>query len=391
MTCKIYLSTGKGKSAENGHPWIYSTEIDIPKENFNNGDIVDVYNNNNKFIGRGYINLNSKIIIRILTRDKNELIDEDFFRRRLKAAWEYRKKVIDTSSCRLLFGEADFVPGLIIDKYDDYFVTQFLSLGIDKYKDVIVKILKEDFFAKGIYERDDLPVRKLEGLPQVKGFLTEEFDTKIKIEENEVKYLVDLENSQKTGFFLEQKQNRKAIHKICKDAKVLDCFTNTGSFALNAGFAGARNVLGIDISKHYIKIAKENAKLNNLSHIVNFECCNVFDALHSLCKDGEKFDVVILDPPSFAKSKSNIKSAIRGYKEINLRAMKILNSGGYLVTCSCCHFIKSDLFLGIIKEAARDCRKLLRQVDFKTQSCDFPILCGTDETSYLKFYIFQVI
>lgn len=391
MTCKIYLSAGKGKNAENGHPWIYSTEIDIPKDDFNNGDIVDVYNNNNKFIGRGYINTNSKIIIRILTRDKNELIDECFFRKRLKNAWEYRKKVVDTSSCRLLFGEADFVPGLIIDKYNDYFVTQFLSLGIDKYKNIIVKILKEDFSAKGVYERDDLPIRQLEGLPQTKGFLTEAFDTKIQIEENKVKYIVDLDDSQKTGFFLDQKQNRKAIHKICKDAKVLDCFTNTGAFALNAGISGAKSVIGIDISKHYIKIAEQNAKLNNLSNIVSFECCNVFDALHSWSKAGEKFDVVILDPPSFAKSKSNIKSAIRGYKEINLRAMKILNSGGYLVTCSCSHFIKSNLFLGIIKEAARDSRKLLRQVDFKTQSSDFPILCGTEETSYLKFYIFQVI
>lgn len=392
MTCKFYLRKGMGRKSEGGYPWIYLSEVESYDGEYQNGDIVEVYNFKDKFIGKGYINNLSKIFIRILTRDVDENIDENFFKKRLHAAWKYRKRVIEnTSCCRLLFGESDFIPGLIIDKYEDYYVIQCLSLGIDKYKSIIVKILLNEFNASGIYERSDIKVRKLEGLELVKGFLTQPFDTKIQINENGVKYIIDIENDQKTGFFLDQKENRQAIHKICKNAEVLDCFTHTGSFALNAAIAGAKNVLGIDISCQSIEDAKKNAKLNNLSDIVKFECHNAFDVLHTWAKQGKQYDVVILDPPSFAKSKSNISNAIRGYKEINLRGIKMVKPGGFLVTCSCAHCMNADLFESIISDAAKDDRRLLRQIEFKTQSPDFPILCNFNESSYLKFYIFQVI
>lgn len=391
MACKFYLYRGKGLKAENGHPWIYSNEIEGYDGEYTNGDIVEVYNFKNDFIGKAYINDVSKIALRVMTRDIDEDINEDFFRRRLLNAWEYRKKVIDTSSCRVLFGEADFLPGLIIDKYEDYYVVQSLSLGIDKYKDIIVKILNEDFNAKGIYERSDVRVRELEGMEQTKGFLSDAFDTKIQIVENGVKYIVDIENGQKTGFFLDQKENRKSIHKICRDADVLDCFTHTGSFALNAGIAGARSVLGLDISNLAIEDAQKNAELNNLSHVVKFECHNAFDVLHEWAKEGRKYDVVVLDPPAFTKSKSTVKSAVRGYKEINLRGIKMVKQGGFLVTCSCSHFMDPQLFSETIKDAAKDARRMLRQVEFRTQACDHPILWNSDESYYLKFYIFQVV
>ncbi|MDF2881183.1 MAG: SAM-dependent methyltransferase [Clostridiaceae bacterium] len=391
MACKFYLYKGKGLKAENGHPWIYSNEIEGYDGEYTNGDIVEVYNFKNDFIGKAYINDVSKITLRIMTRDINEEINEDFFRGRLLNAWEYRKKVIDTSSCRVLFGEADFLPGLIIDKYEDYYVVQSLSLGIDKYKDIIVKILNEDFNAKGIYERSDVRVRELEGMEQTKGFLSDAFDTKIQIVENGVKYIVDIENGQKTGFFLDQKENRKSIHKLCKDADVLDCFTHTGSFALNAGIAGAKSVLGLDISNLAIEDAQKNAEINNLSDIVKFECHNAFDVLHEWAKEGRKYDVVILDPPAFTKSKSTVKSAVRGYKEINLRGIKMVKPGGFLVTCSCSHFMDPELFSETIKDAAKDARRMLRQVEFRTQACDHPILWNSDESYYLKFYIFQVV
>jgi len=391
MACKFYIYKGMGRKAENGHPWIYTTEIEGYDGEYTNGDIVEVYNFKDSFIGKGFINDASKISIRIMTRDKDENIDEDFFRKRLQNAWDYRKKVIDTSSCRLVFGEADFLPGLIIDKYEDYYVIQSLALGIDKYKDIVIKILKNDFNAKGIYERSDARVRELEGMEQTKGFLTEPFETKIQICENGVKYTVDLENGQKTGFFLDQKDNRKAIHKICKDADVLDCFTHTGSFALNAGIAGAKSVLGIDISQLAIDDAAKNAELNNLSDIVKFECHNAFDVLREWVKDGRKYDVVILDPPAFTKSRSTINSAVRGYKEVNLRGLKLIKPGGFLITCSCSHFMNPELFKNTIADAAKDARRILKQVEFRTQSPDHPILWTSDESYYLKFYIFQVI
>jgi len=391
MACKFYLYKGMGRKAENGHPWVYTSEIEGFDGEYANGDIVEVYNFKDSFIGKGFINDASKISIRFLTRDKDEIIDEEFFRKRLKTAWEYRKKVVDTSSCRLVFGEADFLPGLTIDKYEDYYVIQSLALGIDKYKDIFVKILNEDFKAKGIYERSDARVRELEGMEQTKGFLSEPFDTKVQICENGVKYMVDLENGQKTGFFLDQKYNRKAIHNICKDADVLDCFTHTGSFALNAGIAGAKSVLGVDISQLAIDEASKNAALNNLSDIVKFECHNAFDILRQWVKEGKKYDVVILDPPAFTKSRSTINSAVRGYKEVNLRGLKLVKPGGFLITCSCSHFMNPELFKNTISDAAKDARRILRQVELRTQAPDHPILWTSDESDYLKFYIFQVI
>jgi len=380
-----------GRNAENGHPWIYTNEIEGYDGEYTNGDVVEVYNFRGSFIGKGYVNDISKITIRILTRDKNEEIDENFFRIRLKNAWEYRKKVIDTSSCRFVFGESDFLPGLTIDKYEDYYVIQSLALGIDRYKQIIVKILLEEYGAKGVYERSDSRIRELEGMEIQKGFLSEPFDTKISIKENGVKYIVDIENGQKTGFFLDQKENRKAIHKICKGADVLDCFTHTGSFALNAGISGAKSVLGLDISDLAISAARQNAVLNNLDTIVKFECLNVFDVLHEWAKEDRKYDVVILDPPAFTKSRDSVKGAVRGYKEINLRGLKLLKPGGFLVTCSCSHFMKPELFKETIQSAAIDAKKTLRQVEFRSQACDHPILWNSDESYYLKFYIFQVV
>jgi 23S rRNA (cytosine1962-C5)-methyltransferase len=391
MASKFYLHKGKGKRVEGGHPWIYTDEIDEYDGEYTNGDIVEVYNFRHEFIGKGYINDVSKIAIRILTRDINEDINEEFFRKRLEAAWEYRKKVIDTSSCRFIFGEADFLPGLTIDKFSDFYVIQSLALGIDRYKDLIVKILVNEYGAKGVYERSDANVRELEGMEQTKGFLTAPFDTMVQIEENGVKYYVDIENGQKTGFFLDQKENRKAIHKICRDAEVLDCFTHTGSFALNAGIAGAKSVLGIDVSEHAVEFATRNAELNGISDKVKFECHNAFDILPQWSKEGRKFDVVILDPPAFTKSRDSVKGAVRGYKEINLRGIKMVKPGGFLVTASCSHFMNPELFKDTIADAARDAHRILRQVEFKTQAPDHPILWNSDESYYLKFYIFQVV
>jgi 23S rRNA (cytosine1962-C5)-methyltransferase len=391
MACKFYLEKGKGRKAENGRPWIYTDEIQGFDGTYENGDIVEVYNFKGSFIGKGYINDVSKISIRLMTRDIDEEIDEDFFRRRLKDAWEYRKKIIDTSSCRFIFGEADFLPGLTVDKYEDYYVIQSLTLGIDKYKPIIVKLLKEEYGAKGIYERSDAEVRKLEGMEPTKGFLTEPFDTMIQITENGVKYYVDIENGQKTGYFLDQKENRAAIHRICKDADVLDCFTHTGSFALNAGIAGAKSVLGIDVSEHAVEFARKNAELNGLSDKVTFECHNAFDVLPEWSKEGRKFDVVILDPPAFTKARGTVNSAVRGYKEINLRGLKLVKPHGFLVTCSCSHFMTSELLQSTIFDAALDAHRMLRQVESRTQAADHPILLNSDESFYLKFYIYQVI
>ncbi len=391
MACKFYLYRGKGRNAENGHLWIYANEIENVDGEYENGDIVEAYNFRGEFIGKGFINDASKIAIRIMTRDISEEINDEFFSKRLRAAWTYRQTVIDTSSCRFLFGEADFIPGMIIDKYEDYYVIQSLALGIDKYKDIVVKLLIDEYSAKGVYERSDARVRELEGMEQTKGFLSEPFDTNIEIIENGVKYNVDIENGQKTGFFLDQKENRAAIQRLCKDADVLDCFTHTGSFALNAGIAGAKSVLGVDISDYAVECCRKNAELNGLSDIVKFEAHNAFDILRDWSKEGRQYDVVILDPPAFTKSRSTIDGATRGYKEINLRGMKLVKPGGYLVTCSCSHFMYPDIFRDTIAEAALDAKRTLRQVEFRTQAADHPILWNSDESYYLKFYIFQVV
>ncbi|MGN9133900.1 class I SAM-dependent rRNA methyltransferase [Clostridium sp. HCP1S3_B4] len=389
--CKFYLYKGKDKKAVNGRPWIYTDEIEEYDGEYENGDIVEVYNHKHYFIGKGYINDQSKIAIRIMTRNENEEINKNFFLKRFADAFEYRKTVIDTSSCRIIFGEADGLPGLTIDKYEDYYVIQISTLGMDKYRDLIVDILVNNYNAKGVYERSDIKTREIEGLEQKKGFLTEEFDTNVQIVENGVKYIVDLANGQKTGFFLDQKENRAAIHRICKGKVVLDCFTHTGSFALNAGISGAKSVLGIDVSEHAIECAKANAKLNNLQDIVKFECHNAFYVLGNWSREGKQFDVVILDPPAFTKSKNTINAAKRGYKEINLRGLKMVKPGGYFITCSCSHYMSEEMLKATIWEASLDAHKMLRQVEFRTQSADHPILWNNDESYYLKFYIFQVV
>jgi Predicted SAM-dependent methyltransferases len=387
----IYIEKGKQKRVESGHPWVYKNEVAEIEGDYNAGDIVDVYNWKGKFIGRGYINHRSQILVRIMTRDKDEQIDEDFFRRRIQDAWEYRKRIGNTSSCRVIYAEADFLPALIVDKFDEYLVIQTLSLGIDVWKDTIVKILNEIIHPKGIYERNDVPVRELEGLEMKKGFLSEPFDTMVKIVENGVNFYVDIENGQKTGYFLDQKENRAAIKDIVNGARVLDCFCHTGSFSIHAGYYGAKEVLGIDISEHAVEFARKNAALNNLQDVCKFETANAFDKLHELQDAGEKYDVVILDPPAFTKSRATVEGASRGYKDINLRAMKIIKRGGFLVTASCSQHMTPDLFKEVIFDAAKDAKKTLRQVEYRAQAKDHPVLWSSGETHYLKFIILQVI
>ena len=391
----VTLKKGEGRTLKAGGAWVYDNEIDTILGSFENGDIVTVHDFDGYFMGYGFINTNSKITVRIMSRHKEHPVTEEFLRERVRAAWEYRKQVIDTSSCRIIFGEADWLPGLVVDKFSDVLVVESLALGIDKLKplilDALVEILKEDGIAiRGIYERSDAKVREQEGLPRYKGFIGEPFDTKVEIVENGVKYIVDVQDGQKTGFFLDQKNNRAAIQKLCKNKKVLDCFTHTGSFALNAGIVGASSVLGVDASELGVRQAQENARLNHLEDRVTFQCADVFDLLPSLEEQGEKFDVVILDPPAFTKSRQATKNAVKGYREINLRGLKLVKDGGFLATCSCSHFMDPELFAKTIREAARGAHKRLRQVEFHTQAPDHPILWAAEESYYLKFYIFQV-
>ncbi|MDD7403182.1 MAG: class I SAM-dependent rRNA methyltransferase [Butyribacter sp.] len=397
MSCAIVtLKKGEGRTVKSGGMWIFDNEIASIMGSFEDGDIVIVHDFDGYPMGKGYINRKSKIRIRLLTRDAGQEIDKTFWKMRLQNAWEYRKKTVDTGSCRIVFGEADFLPGLVIDKFSDVLVVQSLALGIDRFKEEIVallkEILKEDGITiRGVYERSDAKVRKKEGLECRKGFIGEEFDTDVIIEENGVKYYVDVKEGQKTGFFLDQKYNRNAIRKLCKGAKVLDCFTHTGSFALNAGQAGAASVLGLDASELGVEQARRNAELNQLSDVVKFECADVFEKLPELEEKGEKFDVIILDPPAFTKSRNSVKNAVKGYREINLRAMKLLKDGGFLATCSCSHFMTYELFTKTIGQAAANVHKRLRQVEFRTQAPDHPILWAANESYYLKFYIFQVV
>lgn len=391
----VTLKKGEGRTIKAGGAWVYDNEIDSIMGSFEDGDIVSVQDFDGYFMGYGFINRKSKITIRLLSRKKDAVIDEAFIRMRVQNAWEYRKQTIDTSSCRIIFGEADFLPGIVVDKFSDVLVVESLALGIDKLKPTILKCLKEVLAEdgvqiRGVYERSDAKVRLQEGMERVKGFIGEPFDTKVEIVENGVHYMVDVEDGQKTGFFLDQKNNRAAIQKLCKGKKVLDCFTHTGSFALNAGIAGAESVLGVDASELGVEQARENARLNGLDTKVQFVCADVFDLLPELEEKGEKFDVVILDPPAFTKSRSSIKNAVKGYREINLRGLKLVKEGGYLATCSCSHFMDPDLFQKTIQEAARGAHKRLRQVEFRTQACDHPILWAADQSYYLKFYIFQV-
>lgn len=391
----VTLKKGEGRTLKSGGMWVYDNEIESIAGAFENGDIISVHDFDGYFLGYGFINTNSKITVRILSRKKENVITEDFIEQRVRNAWEYRKQTVDTGCCRIIFGEADFLPGIVIDKFSDVLVVESLALGIDRLKPVILealkKVLAEDSIKiRGIYERSDAKVRLNEGMERFKGFIGEPFDTKVEIMENGVRYIVDVEDGQKTGFFLDQKNNRAAIHRICKGKKVLDCFTHTGSFALNAGIAGAVSVLGVDASMTGVKQAEENAKLNGLADIVKFECADVFDLLPKLEHEGESFDVVILDPPAFTKSRNSVKNAVKGYREINLRGMRLVKDGGFLATCSCSHFMEPELFAKTIKESAKGAHKRLRQVDFATQAPDHPILWAAEESYYLKFYIFQV-
>lgn len=391
----VTLRKGEGRTIKAGGMWIFDNEIESIMGAFTNGDIVVIHDFDGYPMGKGFINQNSKIEVRLLTRNSRQEINREFLKQRVKDAWEYRKKTVDISSCRVIFGEADFLPGLVIDKFSDVLVVESLALGIDRFKleiiDLLKEILSEDGIRiKGVYERSDAKVRLNEGMERVKGFIGEEFDTNVEIVENGVRYIVDVKDGQKTGFFLDQKYNRLAIQKLCKGARVLDCFTHTGSFALNAGIAGAREVIGVDASQLAVDQATENAKLNGLENVVSFRCEDVFELLPALEEAGEKFDVVILDPPAFTKSRSSVKNAIKGYREINLRAMKLVKNGGFLATCSCSHFMSYDLFTETINQAARNVHKRLRQVEFRTQAPDHPILWAADESYYLKFYIFQV-
>ena len=392
----VTLKKGEGRTIKSGGLWIFDNEIESILGTFKNGDIVTIHDFDGYPMGRGFINQNSKIRIRLMTRNVHQEIDAEFIMGRVKDAWEYRKKTVDISSCRIIFGDADFLPGLVVDKFSDVLVVQSLALGIDRFKEEIVEdlktILKEDGIEiRGVYERSDAKERDKEGMPRVKGFIGEEFDTYVEIVENGVRYIVDVKDGQKTGFFLDQKYNRLAIQKLCKGAKVLDCFTHTGSFALNAGIAGAASVRGVDASELAVNQATENAALNGLSDTVKFECRAVFELLPELEESGEKFDVVILDPPAFTKSKNSIKNAIKGYREINRRGLKLVKNGGYLATCSCSHFMDFETFTKTIGQAAANVHKRLKQVEFRTQSPDHPILWSADESYYLKFYIFQVV
>lgn len=396
MSAIVTLKKGEGRTIKAGGAWIFDNEIDTITGRFKNGEVVTVHDFDGYPMGKGFINQNSKIRIRMMTRKPDQEIDEAFLKMRVKNAWEYRKTTVDTSSCRIIFGEADFLPGLVIDKYEDVLVVECLALGMEQFKETIVNFLK-DILAedgikiRGVYERSDANERTKEGLSKVKGFIGDAFDTNVEIVENGVYYMVDVANGQKTGFFLDQKYNRLAMQRICKGKKVLDCFTHMGTFALNAGIAGAADVTGLDISEYAVSQAKANARLNHLENTVHFRQANVLDELPKLAQAGEKYDVVILDPPAFTKSREATKNAIKGYREINMKGLKLVKDGGYLATCSCSHFMTQELLAKTVKEAAKATHKRLRQVEFRTQAPDHPILWAADESYYLKFFIFQVV
>jgi 23S rRNA (cytosine1962-C5)-methyltransferase len=386
----VVLKKRIGLRVEKGHPWIFGNEIAKAEETIKPGDIVTVFNSDGKFIGKGFINPKSQITIRLLTRVENEEIDDRFFQQKIETAWAYRKRLGYIENCRLVFGEADGLPALIIDKFGDHFVIQTLALGMDIWKPIIVDSLFRIFKSNKIYERNDVPVRELEGMTQQKGHLLAPFDTRIIVKENGLQFEADLENGQKTGYFLDQQDNRRAIRHIVKDAEVLGAFCYTGSFEIHAGYYGARSVLGLDISVSAIEMARKNAMLNGLDGKVQFEALNAFDVLKKWSRETRKFDVVMLDPPAFTKSRENIGKAITGYKEINLRGMKLLRSGGFLVTSSCTNLVSPQIFLDTIQDAARDVGKKIRQVLFQTQSPDHPVVWALENTHYLKFLIVEV-
>ena len=392
----VTLKKGEGRSLKLGGPWIYDNEIAAISGEAADGDLVQVQDFNGYPLGQGFLNRRSKLTVRMMTRNPEAEINEDFLRMRLRDAWEYRKRVIDTSSCRLVFGEADFLPGIVVDKFADVLVVESLALGIDRFKLDIVRILKEllaqdGISIRGVYERSDAKVRLQEGMERYKGFIGEPFDTKVEIVENGVRYYVDVMDGQKTGFFLDQKENRRAVARLCRGARVLDCFTHTGSFALNAAKGGAKRVTAVDVSQFAVDCAAENARKNGLDGVMDCVCANVFDLLPQLAEQPRKYDFIILDPPAFTKSRRTIHNAMTGYKEINYRAMKLLPRGGYLATCSCSHFASEALFIKMLRDAARDAGVQLRQIEARQQCADHPILWGVEETNYLKFFIFQVV
>lgn len=394
--CKVTVKKGAARSFKSGGAWIYDNEVERIEGEFTNGDLVTVLDFDGYPLGNGFLNIHSKLRVRMMTRHAEQQIDEAFLRQRLLDAVRLRKQVIDTSACRLIFGEADFLPGLTVDKFGDVLVLESLALGMDRMKETVLRILLEVLSGeglpiRGVFERSDAKERLKEGMERQKGFLSAPFDTKVEIRENGVRYLVDVAEGQKTGFFLDQKLNRRAIQRFAPGARVLDCFTHTGSFALNAGLAGAREVLGVDASALGVAQATENAALNGLSERVRFETADVFELLPKLEAAKERFELVILDPPAFTKSRETIKRAVKGYRDINLRGMKLVKDGGFLATCSCSHFMDQELFARTLQEAARGARKRLRQVYFSTQAPDHPILWAAGETYYLKFFIFQVL
>lgn len=387
----VYLKRKIAPRIANGHPWIFANEVERVEGEPSDGGIVDVFFYDGKFAGRGYFNAQSQIMVRLLSRDRNLAIDEAFFLQKIKECWAYRQQLGYVENCRLVFGEADGLPQLIVDKFNDYFVIQTLALGMDVWKPAIVKAIETVFQPKGIYERNDVPVRELEGLKQEKGFLSKPFDTQIVITENGLQFHVDIENGQKTGYFLDQQDNRRAIRHIVKGADVLGAFTYTGTFEIHAAHYGAKSVLGLDISENAVAQANRNAALNGLEKVVKFETANAFDVLKQWTKEPRRWDVVMLDPPAFTKSRATIQKAITGYKEINLRGMKLVKPGGFLVTSSCTNLVQPDLFLEIIEMAAKDARRSIRQVTFQTQSADHPIVWSMENTNYLKFLIVQVL
>ena len=386
---KVTLRKTRETRVRGGHPWIYASEVEKVEGAFENGDIVDVHDFRGKYIGRGFYNPQSQLALRILTRN-DEPCDRAFFEGRVRDAWEYRQLLCDPDSCRLIYSESDFLPGLVVDKFGDILVLQSLSLGIERIKDMLCDILMEVVRPAGIWERSDVPVRRLEGLEQTTGLLRGEVPDRVDMVENGIHFLVDVKHGQKTGFFLDQKWNRAALKPLCRDARVLDCFCHNGSFSLHAAKYGAKSVLGVDISEEALEVARENARLNGLDN-VTFEAHNCFDLLRELDDNHEQFDVVILDPPAFTKNKAAVQSAIRGYKEINLRGLKLTRPGGFLVTCSCSQHILPEMFQDIVNQAARDAKKRIRLVEYRTQGYDHPILPQSVETRYLKCMILQVM
>lgn len=402
---KLTITKKGERAARSGHPWVYGEEVTHVEGTYQTGDIVDVYSDKDRYLGTGFANDISKIRVRIVSRNANDRFDEAFWQRRVKYALDYRRTVMgekDFACCRLIFGDADDMPGLTVDRYNDVLVAQTLCYGMDQVKPVIFKALVDELAVmgvtiRGIYERNDVKVRKLDGMEEYKGwyeadFLPQPGSVLTTIDENGILYDVDVENGQKTGFFLDQKYNRLAVAKIAAGKHVLDCFTHTGAFALNAAKGGAASVTAVDISQEAVDMTNENIRRNGLEAIVTAKQANVFDLLTDLadhkCHD---YDFIILDPPAFTKSGHTVRNAIRGYKEINLKAMKLLPRGGYLATCSCSHFMRDDLFRQMLHDAAKDAGVRLRQIEGRQQSPDHPILWNVPETNYLKFYLFQVV